>query len=89
MLKKLAPLALLVLVVLALAPVARTTDSIAQVFVTNFQNPQNIAGTVEVRKVIPHAELARSTDLFPRYRVLLYNSTDKSAAVNLYTYLTN
>jgi hypothetical protein len=26
---------------------------------------------------------------FPRYRVFLYNTTDKTVTVNLYAYLTN
>jgi len=30
----------------------------------------------------------RATLGFPRYRVLLYNTTDKTATVNLYAYLT-
>lgn len=31
----------------------------------------------------------RLTVAFPRYRVLLYNTTDKSASVNVYAYLTH
>ena len=32
---------------------------------------------------------ARSTVAFPKYRVLFYNTTDKSVTVTLYAYLTN
>ena len=181
--KKLNLLALALILFIALAPLAWTTDRISQVFVTNFHDPQRVTGAVEVRNVIPHAELVRRTDLivspahrhettqlsdagtietdgftflvlslegqvkgrpfedgtvgaillpdeepvvrafqvegqlhltleaaaavaahqsayfsasesslpiaFPRYRILLYNSTDKTASVNLYAYLTN
>ncbi len=181
--KKLNLLALLFILLLALAPLAWTADRINHVFVTNFHNPQQITGAVDVGNIIPHGELVRRTDLivspaqrhettqftdagiietdgftflvlslegqvkgrpfeggsigvillpdeepvvrafqeegqlhltleaavsvaayqaayfsdsksslpiaFPRYRVLLYNSTDKTASVNLYAYLTN
>ncbi len=32
---------------------------------------------------------ARATVAFPRYRVLLFNTSDKTAAVNVYAYLSN
>lgn len=183
MLKKLALVVAAVAFLFILSPLAWTSDGLSRVFVTNFQDPQRISGSVEVQKVIPHAELVRRTDLvvspaqryettqltdagvidtagftflvlslegqvkgrpfqngtvgaillpdeepvirafqeegqlhltleagapvaahqsayfsasesslpiaFPRYRVLLYNSTDKTASVNLYAYLTN
>ena len=47
------------------------------------------AGGVSAKTPYFASEQPRHTVAFPRYRVLLYNTTDKTVSVNLFAYLTN
>ncbi|MEM9291837.1 MAG: hypothetical protein AAGD01_09160 [Acidobacteriota bacterium] len=52
------------------------------------QLPLEVAAPVAAQQSLSFAASAPAKTVgFPRYRVLFYNSTDKTAAVSLYTYL--
>jgi hypothetical protein len=52
------------------------------------QFPLEVKATPPLRALYFTSTPTRATVAFPRYRVLLYNATDKTVKVNLFAYLT-
>jgi len=50
---------------------------------------ETVAGGVSAQTPYFASDQPRYTLAFPRYRVLLYNTTDKSVSANVFAYLTN
>ena len=65
-------------------PIARALDEKGQI-----QFPFEISAAAGVDQPLFFSEQPRYIIGFPRYKVMLYNTTDKTVTVDLYAYLTN